>query len=200
MYQKPFDIPCVILSGGKSSRMEEDKSLLPFSTSNSLIQFQYNRLKPFFKKLYISSKINKFPFIDKEYLLLDESEVYSPIIALNTVFNFFKDEKVFIITVDTPLVRINSIAKIIEGKTEEEDICIAKTKTNQNLCGVFESKPCSDKIELMLKKDIHKVGFLLNQMKTKTIKFLDEDEFINLNKKEDYYRAKLIISETNNYH
>ncbi|MFY4863348.1 NTP transferase domain-containing protein, partial [Aliarcobacter butzleri] len=26
----PFEIPCVILSGGKSSRMGEDKSLLPF--------------------------------------------------------------------------------------------------------------------------------------------------------------------------
>ena len=61
----PFEIPCVILSGGKSSRMGEDKSLLPFGSSNSLIEYQYKRLKPYFKNLYISSKIDKFDIVSK---------------------------------------------------------------------------------------------------------------------------------------
>mgnify|MGYP003441403126 FL=1 len=66
----PFEIPCVILSGGKSSRMGEDKSLLPFSSSNSLIEFQFNRLKPHFKDIYISSKNDKFDFLkDKSKLI-----------------------------------------------------------------------------------------------------------------------------------
>jgi molybdopterin-guanine dinucleotide biosynthesis protein A len=53
----PFEIPCVILSGGKSSRMGEDKSLLPFSSSNSLIEFQFNRLKPYFKYPKVSFRL-----------------------------------------------------------------------------------------------------------------------------------------------
>jgi len=71
----PFEIPCVILSGGKSSRMGEDKSLLPFSTSNTLIEYQYKRLKPYFKDIYISSKIDKFDFLqNKQSLILDENK------------------------------------------------------------------------------------------------------------------------------
>jgi molybdenum cofactor guanylyltransferase len=68
----PFEISCVILCGGKSSRMGEDKSLLPFSSSNSLTQYQYERLKPYFKNIYLSSKINKFDFADDNVLILDE--------------------------------------------------------------------------------------------------------------------------------
>ena len=59
----PFEIPCVILSGGKSSRMGEDKSLLPFSSSSSLIEFQYRRLEPYFKNIFISAKNDKFDFL-----------------------------------------------------------------------------------------------------------------------------------------
>ena len=102
----PFEIPCVILSGGKSSRMGEDKSLLPFSSSNSLIEFQFNRLKPYFKDIYISSKNDKFDFLkDKSKLILDKNQdIYSPILALQTILEKF--DKVFIITVDTPFVKI----------------------------------------------------------------------------------------------
>lgn len=59
----PFKIPCVILCGGKSSRMGEDKALLPFASSNSLTQYQYDRLESYFKNIYISSKIDKFSFL-----------------------------------------------------------------------------------------------------------------------------------------
>jgi molybdenum cofactor guanylyltransferase len=119
-----FEITCVILCGGKSSRMGEDKALLPFSSSNSLTQYQYERLKPFFKEIYLSSKINKFNFLEDESLILDENkEIFSPILALNTIFNKLKKQKVFIITVDTPFVSIESISKLIE-ESNGVDICV----------------------------------------------------------------------------
>jgi len=46
--QPPFDIPCVILCGGKSSRMGEDKALLPFGEYSTLVQYQYERLQSVF--------------------------------------------------------------------------------------------------------------------------------------------------------
>ena len=52
----------VILAGGKSSRMKQDKALLPFGDTNSLAEFQYRRLSKIFSKVYISSKNNKFDF------------------------------------------------------------------------------------------------------------------------------------------
>ena len=188
----PFEIPCVILSGGRSSRMGEDKSLLPFANSNSLTQYQYDRLKPYFKNIYISSKLDKFDFLDKKELLLDKSEVYSPIAALESIFTKLDEEKVFIITVDTPLVSLESITQILK-QSKDVDITVAQTKKVHNLCGVF-SKSCLELIKKMLEKDFHKVGFLLKNISTKYIQFPNDEEFINLNHKEDYKKALQIIS------
>lgn len=40
-----LDIPCVIFAGGKSSRMGEDKALLPFGNFKTLTQYQLTRLQ-----------------------------------------------------------------------------------------------------------------------------------------------------------
>ena len=194
---EPFKIPCVILCGGQSRRMGEDKSLLPFSNSNSLTQYQYDKLTPFFSEIYLSSKIDKFDFlINKDkYLILDKGEVFSPIVALQTIFKTIQTPKVFIITVDTPLVSIDSIEMLIK-ESINSDICVAKTERTHNLCGVF-SINLEIFINQMLINDIHKVGYLLKNNNTKYIEFLNDDEFINLNNKNEYERAVSIISKSN---
>lgn len=196
MMKKPFEIPCVILSGGKSSRMGEDKALLPFENSSSLTLYQYQRLKPYFKKIYISSKIDKFDFLeDKSSLILDTNETYSPLVALKSIFSRIKDSKVFIITVDTPLVKTESIKKLIENSASF-DICIAKTKRLHNLCGVFDFSILKS-IDEMLKKDIHKINELFKYNKVNIVEYEDDNEFINVNNKQEYEKAKLIISINN---
>jgi molybdopterin-guanine dinucleotide biosynthesis protein A len=186
----PFELPCVILCGGKSSRMGEDKSLLPFSSSNSLAQYQYERLKPYFTSVYVSSKINKFDFDIN--LILDKGKEFSPIVALETIFENIDSQKIFIITVDTPLVKIESIKKLIT-KSSSFDIAVAKTSRIHNLCGVFD-KLCLLEIKAMLKNDIHKVGYLLKKLHTSYVNFPYDDEFINLNDKAEYKRAISLIS------
>jgi len=194
---KPFKIPCVILCGGQSRRMGEDKSLLPFSNSNSLTQYQYNKLKPHFNEIYLSSKVDKFDFdFNKDkYLILDKGDVFSPLIALETIFKTIKSSKVFIITVDTPLVTIESISRLI-NESINSDICVAQTQRTHNLCGVFSTN-LLDEVKQMLSKDIHKIGYLLKNNKTKYIDFINEDEFINLNNKDEYTKAMSIISKSN---
>ena len=181
----PFEITCVILSGGKSSRMGEDKSLLPFSSSKTLIEYQYNRLKPYFKNIYISSKVDKFDFLEKEFLILDENkDVFSPILALDTIFKKFQNQKIFIITVDTPFVSIDTIAKLIE-ESKDCDICIAQTEKTHNLCGVFSSN-ISLTIKTMIENDIHKIWFLIKNNIYKIIELPNNNEFLNINHRDDY--------------
>ncbi|QKF65837.1 molybdenum cofactor guanylyltransferase protein A [Arcobacter venerupis] len=183
----PFEITCVILSGGKSSRMEEDKSLLPFA-SKTLIQYQYERLKPYFKDVYISSKVDKFDFLDKKYLIIDENkEVFSPILALDTIFKIFQNQKIFIITVDSPFVSIETISKLIY-ESKDCDICIAQTEKTHNLCGIFSSN-ISISIKTMISNHIHKVFYLIKNNKFKIIQFHNNGEFTNINNKNDYKEA-----------
>jgi len=194
----PSKIPCVILCGGRSSRMGEDKSLLPFSNSNSLTQYQYDKLKNNFEDVYISSKVDKFDFLTnkEKYLILDKGEIFSPIVALQTILQTIKTSKVFIITVDTPLVSIDSINKLISN-SNEYDICVAQTLRTHNLCGVFSTSLLKF-INKMLSEDIHKVNYLLKNNNTNYIEFLNDDEFINLNNKDEYKKALNIISKSNN--
>ena len=193
----PFEITCVILSGGKSSRMGEDKSFLPFSSSKTLIEHQYNRLKPYFKNIYISSKTNKFDFIEEKFLILDENkQVFSPVLALDTIFDKFKNQKIFIITVDTPFVTIETISKLIK-ESENYDICIAQTEKTHNLCGIFSSN-ISLTIKNMITNDIHKINHLIKNNKYKIIKFNNNNEFMNLNNKNDYFESLNYINKNNN--
>lgn len=165
--------------------MGEDKSLLPFSTSKTLIQYQYDRLKPYFKNIYISSKVDKFDFLEKNFLILDENkDIFSPILALDTIFKKFENQKIFIITVDTPLVSIDSISKLIDASINY-DICIAQTEKTHNLCGVFSSN-ISLTIKTMIENDIHKIAYLINKNKNKILKFPNNSEFLNINNKEEY--------------
>ena len=192
-----FEITCVILSGGKSSRMGEDKSLLPFSSSKTLIQYQYNRLKPYFKNIYISSKVDKFDFLEKKFLILDENkDIFSPILALDTIFDKLKNQKIFIITVDTPLVTIDSISKLIE-ESQNYDICIAQTEKTHNLCGVFSSN-ISLTIKNMIETDIHKINYLIKNNNYNIVNFSDNSEFININNQDEYQESLEYISLYNN--
>lgn len=192
----PFDIPCVILCGGKSSRMGEDKALLPFSNKDTLTQYQFDRLKPFFKDIYISSKVDKFDFLSNEekekHLILDEEEEFSPIVALETILKTINETEVFILTVDTPFVKIETMNELIDNSISF-DVTIPTTEKIHNLCGVF-NKSCLLTIKDMLENDIHKVGFLIKKSKHNILNFTDENEFLNLNDKEEYKKAKLLIS------
>ena len=184
-----LDIPCVILSGGKSSRMGKDKSLLPFDTASSLIQYQYNKLSKIFNKVYISSKIDKFDFqcdiiYDNKYD--NQEDISSPMVALHSIFTKLKDTKVFIITVDTPLILESTIKKLIDNG-DNYDITIASDKEKvHNLCGVF-SNNLLETINKYIEEDMHKINFLIkNTNKSNIVLFENEKQFININTKEQY--------------
>ena len=188
------NIPCVILAGGKSSRMKEDKALLPLGDADTIIEYQYERLKPYFKKLYISSKNDKFSF--HADLILDESDIFSPMVALKRILETIDEEKVFIITVDTPFVTKSTIEKIINN-SDDYEITVAKTEKIHNLCGLF-TKSLYSKISNLLEQNIHKVNYLLRESRTNYIEFSDEKEFANLNTPEEYKNAIKLISKLNN--
>lgn len=191
------DFPIVILCGGKSSRMGEDKTVLPFGECDSLIYFQYQRLSSFFKSVYISSKNHHFSFLEQNssVMVYDKNQTtYSPLIALKSILEEVNAPKVFILTVDTPFVSIKTIQQLIEQSGEYEITIASTTEKTHNLCGVF-SQSLLETIKRMLENDIHKIGYLIKQSKHQVITFDAEEEFLNLNTKSEYIKALELLKK-----
>lgn len=177
----------VILCGGKSSRMGEDKALLPFSSYNSLSQYQYERLKPYFKEVYLSAKNNKFGFLKDDEIIFDDGETASPMVALQSILKKVQSNRVFILTVDTPFVSLETIQKLYD-ESNLNDITVASASRLHSLCGVF-SKSVLKTVEECIKQDIHKIGYLLKNVNTHSVIFKNDEEFLNLNHPEEYQEA-----------
>ncbi len=174
--------------------MGEDKSLLPFGGYDTLVEYQYNKFSKLFKKIYLCAKANKFTF--NPNIIYDSNKtVFSPMIALETIFDTLKDDKVFIITVDVPFINTSTIDMLIKS-SQKYTVTIAKDKhKTHNLCGVFEKKILAD-IKKLLKNDIHKINYLIkNTTSYQELEFDNKNQFLNLNTTEDYNKALYISKD-----
>ena len=180
---KKFLLPCVIFAGGKSSRMGEDKALKHFG-STTLAQYQYDRLSKLFSTVYISTKVDKFPFQAK--LIIDSSEVYAPTPAFLDIFNHC--DTFFAISVDTPFIDEEIVAKIVQEDRSDVDATIAKTAFVHPLIGIYHSS-----IVPLIEKEIamhnFKLNAILQKSRTNYVIFEEEEKFLNLNYPHEFQHA-----------
>lgn len=183
------ELNCVILCGGKSSRMGQDKSKLILKDQN-LTQFQVDKFSKIFKNVYVSAKEDKF---ENHFNLIKDSlefEVYSPMLALYSILSKFKNEFIFILSVDSPKVGKKELLKMLPFLEQDYKIIIAKTPLYKHpLCGFYHSS-LAQICKKFLEKNEQKVGFLLSKIKTKFVEFDNEDAFLNLNFYEEYKKFK----------
>jgi len=196
-----FSIPCVIFAGGKSSRMGEDKALLPFGEFSTLTEYQYHRLLPLFEKIYISTKSDKFPF--KAPTIFDDETlgVYAPTAGLLTVFNQLDNDAFFAISVDTPFVDEKVIKRLVEVYEKNDvDAVIAKSPNGTHpMCGVY-TRNLLPNLKEMVENNQHKLGYLLKESNTQFVYFESDDPFFNLNHPEEYTRASLMLEYFSQLH
>ena len=189
-----FDIPCVIFAGGKSSRMGEDKALLPFSFSKTLTEFQLSRLSKLFKKVYISCKDKrKFEFDANFIEDIKTKDVFAPTTGFISVFKELKEESFFVLSVDAPFVGKEEIEKLINEDTPEFDAIVSKTNRGiEPMCAIYH-RSLLEKFEKMLQDDNHKLGQMLKTSNTKYTYFKNEKSFLNLNNPQEYQKAISLI-------
>ena len=182
-----YNIPLVIFAGGKSSRMGQDKALLPFGEYNTLSEFQHKRLSQLFKKVYISAKENKFDF--KTDIIEDRYKDNSPLVGIISIFETLKVDKVFILSVDAPFVNKEVIDKLINSNNRF-DAVVAKSKSGvQPLCGVYKRSALPIAQEHLKNKN-HKLNNLLKKVETQFVPFEDDALFLNLNHPHEYEKAQ----------
>jgi len=199
MKKKILNIPCVILSGGQSKRMGCDKALMTFTNNQTTIEYIHQKLSTIFQDVYISSKNDKFHNLQlqNKKLILDTQDIHSPMIALQSIFNTIKSDKVFIISVDIPLISKDAIVKLIEISNKNQcDITIAKDTDGNihSLCGVF-NRSILPLIEKLLDEDIHKINYMIKKTANfEEVLIQNSQQFLNLNTQTTYKEAQNIVN------
>lgn len=181
--------PCILFAGGKSSRMGEDKSLLAFGGYPTLTEFQYERLKTIFSRVYISAKSRaKFDF-DAPFILDPADVDYAPTAGFVSMFRELKEERVLVLSVDTPFVDEEVFQALMDADTENLDAVIARTGEGSHpMCGLYHRSLLGE-FERMLTEGDHRLGKLLSQSKTCYVNFDDDQLFANLNHPHEYQEA-----------
>jgi len=190
-----LNIPCVIFAGGKSSRMGEDKALLPFGEFTTLTEFQYARLSKIFTTVYISCKDkSKFNFDANFIEDAPTSDIYAPTAGFIAAFEQLQGNRFFVLSVDAPFVDAEIIYKLYNADQESYDATIAQSSHGlEPLCGIYH-RSLQAKFVQMQKENTHKLGFLLKNSKTHSISFSSQEKFLNLNHPQEYKQALKIIS------
>ncbi|MFV2060656.1 MAG: molybdenum cofactor guanylyltransferase MobA [Gammaproteobacteria bacterium] len=127
------DISGVILAGGRSSRMGEDKALKKFNNS-ALIEYTIKKIQHQVKKILINTNQNLADYQKLGYPLISDinpdrlgplSGIYSSLQKTNTNWVFFS-------ACDTPFLP-NDIVKRLYDEALKQDKLIAVVKTNDKL-------------------------------------------------------------------
>lgn len=190
MHNNPLQT-AVIFAGGKSSRMGQDKALLPFGDCSSMAAFQYRKLQPLFQSVYLSAKTDKFDF--DAPVLLDRYPESSPMVALASLFETLDTEAALILSVDMPLIGASDIEKMqaYYYQQSQPDILIAQSPRGaEPLFGIYRST-ILPQIQALLGQNIHKMGALLNRVQTKRLSFADSGHFANVNTPQEYQTIRL---------
>jgi molybdopterin-guanine dinucleotide biosynthesis protein A len=176
----------VIVAGGKSSRMGKDKALLPFGDAPTMTHYLYFNLAPFFTKLYVSAKEDKFG--GDFPLVLDKYEIASPLVALVSIFKTLPHELIFFVSVDTPLIDTAIVEKLYEAYEEGLDAVVATVEgKSQPLCALY-NRSVLPAAETLLQADRHTMRAFLKTLDIAYVPFEAKEarRFVNLNEPETY--------------
>ncbi|NEW60104.1 molybdenum cofactor guanylyltransferase MobA [Sulfurovum sp. bin170] len=177
----------IIFAGGKSSRMGQDKALLPFGGYSTLAEYQYVKLSEIFDKVYISAKSNKFDFDCS--VIEDCYEESSPLVGIVSIFESLDIEEIFILSVDAPFIDIETIEKLYENSISSKDVIVAKSSFGvEPLCAIYRRTILSKAKEL-LEENNHRLQALLSSVETQIVEFDRDENFMNLNHPEEYQKA-----------
>ncbi|MDD3818004.1 MAG: molybdenum cofactor guanylyltransferase MobA [Thiovulaceae bacterium] len=187
-----FSLPCVIFAGGKSSRMGEDKALLPFGGCDTLAEFQHKRLGKLFTRVYVSTKTKEKFCFEADFIEDPKNTTaFAPTAGFVAAFATLACEAFFAISVDAPFVDADVIAKLIQEyeNNPQADAVIARSPEGMEpMCGIY-CRSLESEFNKMLAEENHKLGMLLKGANTRFVAFESNEPFMNLNHPHEYQEA-----------
>lgn len=184
-----FEIPCVILCGGKSSRMGSNKALLPWGDS-ILVQEIFQKYSHWFKEVYCSCKdVSVFAHFCSAFIL-ENGRKFAPLVGICSSLEILK-QSILVTTTDCPFLQKAHFQKLLLAhQASPQKIIYAKTAYQAHyLIGIYpiETLPI---LKQFLQKGEFKMSKILHAFESEEVFFEDEESFSNLNTPEEYQNLK----------
>lgn len=179
------NITGIILAGGKSKRMGTDKGLMDWN-GKPMVTYAIDALDRYCNKILMSTTNNNYKIFNLD-LIPDSVPDLGPIGGLLTCINYSDTHTCICLPCDLP----NIHHKIIEFLLNEYDgkSCIVPlSPLPEPLCAIYPRNVLSVIENLIERKDFS----LLNIFKNFTTKFIDLNEFPNLDWKSCFINVNTI--------
>lgn len=185
-------IGCVILAGGKSSRMGKDKALLEINGKNFIKQLS-EELDWFNEKLIARGNNSEIPEVSWP-VIPDVYQERGPIGGLHASLSICQSDALFFVSCDMPLIQ-SSLAKFLcDSMTEAYDAVVVKSEDGRvhPLCAVYR-KATVKVFEKQILAGNNRIMGALDKMRVKyvTIDFTKgAQQLLNVNTPKDYLELK----------
>ncbi|WP_452601320.1 molybdenum cofactor guanylyltransferase [Pontimicrobium sp. MEBiC06410] len=157
----------IILAGGKSTRMGEDKGLIVYN-KQPFIQHVINALEPIVSEIIIVSN-NPEHDVFAEKRVEDLIPNSGPIAGLYTGLYYSKTEENLVLSCDIPLISTSVLNALINAS--DKTINCVQIESNNKIMPLIAlyKKQCKDTCFTLLEQGERRLKVLTRQLKTKTI-------------------------------
>lgn len=195
------DITGIILSGGKSSRMGENKSFLKIQ-NETIIERIVKLMKSIFDEVMIvTNSPDEYKFLGLP-LYKDIYKNKGPLSGIHSGLTHSKSEKNFVISCDVPLMTKEMIEYIVEYKSDKPIKFCNAAGYHQPLAGVYSKSLIVEIEKLISVGDVPDKSFhhFLKMVEAETIcpeslPFYKHEIFFNVNNPKDYEEIVKIFLE-----
>lgn len=176
----------IILAGGKSSRVGQNKALLELA-GKKIIEIIYGKIRNSFCEILVISNTPQ----DYEFLGLktykDTFPGLGPLAGIHSGLLNSSTERNFIISCDLPLISTEAVEYIRDYKSDKAAVIYKMGDYLQFLCGIYTKKCLTPIEDALISKSLKLRDFVIkiDAEKIKADRFSDEI-FFNLNTIEDY--------------
>ena len=176
----------IILSGGKSTRMGEDKAFIELE-GVPIVRRIYTLFKELFQEVIIVTN-------QQELFKNFDSKIYSDLIpnqgalgGLYTGLFFSTFQYSFCVACDMPFIK-KALVQYIINHIEGEDVIVPRTEDGLQPLHAIYSKNCLDPIKIIMEQGRYKIIDFYNQVNVKIVEEKDftvldplRESFINVN-------------------
>jgi molybdopterin-guanine dinucleotide biosynthesis protein A len=181
----PENMSAVILAGGKSARMRENKPLLPVQ-GIPLIQKVAQNLEPYFQEIFISAQSREmFTFLPYP-VIVDKEPDQGPLMGILSGLAASANPICFMIACDIPEIDTAFLHRMMSYTRQYEIVVPVSGKDKFEPLFAFYHKCLLPRVENLLKQQIRQVFRLFPLARTKYLPLEDRGWFYNLNNTEDY--------------